>query len=353
MATTQKVKKTISSEYGLDGYGCHQPVPETWPKQPILPEINILTGIEVEVEKVSQYAGKIANKLAEVWSAKEDHSLRNFGIEFVTRGAIESQYVVPAFDKLIQRIKEYTTEYDFSPRTSIHLHLNVLDKTPKQVDNIILLYLLFERSIFKFVSPLRKKSIFCIPLQDTRQTRNLVEKGVQYCMPEWNKYSSLNILPMREQGSIEFRHLEGTDNIDKFSQWYNIILKLVKFACDSDDTLYKRICDLNTTSQYLGFAFNVFGHTWDELYQDTQVTQDMVKGIKYLKSLNHASLLSVEYLNSHSFFVFYAKYYKNKGRTTFATINQHDESVETVQIPPPAGENGQLTWVNFPLPPTE
>jgi hypothetical protein len=35
----------------------------------------------------------------------------------------------------------------------------------------------------------------------------------------WHKYTALNIIPLQKIGTVEFRHLQGTGDIEIFTEW--------------------------------------------------------------------------------------------------------------------------------------
>ena len=78
-------------------------------------------GIEIEVENVATMVIDAYDR--SYWNVVEDHSLRNNGLEFVSiplRGD-QIERALTQFNKALPK------EHDFSPRTSVHIHMNVRD----------------------------------------------------------------------------------------------------------------------------------------------------------------------------------------------------------------------------------
>jgi hypothetical protein len=95
-----------------------------------------------------------------------------------------------------------------------------------------------------------------------------------HCIEVWQKYSALNPRPIlyndhtSEQGqnsgsgkgSVEFRHLEGTYNLDRIIRWINIILSLQAASRRySPDYIEERVTEMGTRTDYMQFQEDIFG----------------------------------------------------------------------------------------------
>ena len=213
-----------------------------------------LVGIEVEVENLpTWYAGD------PIWHVTVDGSLRNHGKEYISR-PIRSTQIEFALRTLFKNLEQHN--YKFSPRCSVHVHMNARTLQPKHLRALLLLYLTFERSIFRFIGNNRDRNIHCVPLLDCFLTNNIFDIVDGQLPPSvWMKYTALNLVPLGEKGTIEFRHMHGTDDITKLMTWINIILSLKVYAYKTPPELItERINSLNTTSQYRQFIVEVFGN---------------------------------------------------------------------------------------------
>lgn len=218
-----------------------------------------MIGIEIEVENITNPV-----PLAAYWDHKADGSLRNNGAEFVS---------VPLHIKQIQLALEHlfdalnaSNNPDFSNRTSVHIHVNCRDLTQDQLYNFILLYAIFEKHFYQIAGTRRMNSIFCVPLFRTNQLHK-IETVVYDLNPDWHKYCGLNLLPLyansvtQGYGTIEFRHLYGTNNILEILNWINDILCLRQAAIKmTTDDLLANIKNMNTTSSYMELYYQVFEH---------------------------------------------------------------------------------------------
>lgn len=225
------------------------------PKYPMA--FQSLVGIEIEMENMPEWAD-----VDYYWTAKKDGSLRNNGVEYVSI-PLRSDQVEYAMQYLNNVLSKYNP--DFSPRTSTHIHLNVRDITPEEAKNLVLLYCMFEKHFFKFANKDREESLFCVPLYASYHTQHyskLIDSGMAY----WHKYLALNLLPIVPNGdtgcygTIEFRHLHGTKDVEHVVKFVNSILCLKKAAKSwKHSELIEFIDQANSTSAYTTLYHEIFG----------------------------------------------------------------------------------------------
>ena len=268
-ATLAKIEKFLANNRLLTAYE------ERLERCPAIREVDAVMGIEVEAEKVSP---NLIASIPPFWTSVSDNSLRNQGREFLT---------VPADPETIRRsLVALITLFrdgkfgmpDFSWRTSIHVHLNMREERVEQFLNFLVLYLLFEESIFSFVGKDRQASNFCIPIQETDMSyaisRMLVGKAkLPTGLYTWQKYSALNPRPILYndhagglteaeaggKGTVEFRHMGGTYSLASIIQWLNIILSLQAASRRySSDYIEEKITDMGTRAEYVEFQTDIF-----------------------------------------------------------------------------------------------
>ena len=223
-----------------------------------------LFGIEVEVENLPDAPGA-----SPFWALTDDGSLRNYGREYISR-PIRGTQIEYALKLLFGRLKAY--DYKFTPRCSIHVHCNARTMTPAQLHNMMLIYLIFEKVLFKFVGQDREKNIHCVPIGDSSILNRLSDIIFARASPgDWMKYTAVNLVPLNEKGTIEFRHMHGTDDIGKIMAWINIILKMKLYAYKTDvEQVKNEIFQLNSNSLYRQFAVKVFGEYANALVDGIQ-----------------------------------------------------------------------------------
>jgi len=250
-----------------------------------------LVGIEVEVENVPDW------QTSPIWFAKEDGSLRNDGVEYISC-PVPGKHVPEVLNFLFEEL--LPPDCVFSPRTSIHVHLNVLDLTLEEVKYLTYLYIIFENSFYRFVDPGRRKNIFCVPLQETSLLKGIFWDNLsRFERVKWYKYTGYNLLPVRELGTVEFRHLNGTQDVNLIINWVSLIIKLKEYIkkCNLFD-FDKSIRTLNTTSQYYNFVNEVFGEKAPLIFENPSYKVEMGRGISNLKTNILVSLFAYEVIEA-------------------------------------------------------
>lgn len=225
-------------------------------------------GIEVEVENIRDQV-----QLQHSWSVHTDGSLRNSGLEFISLPT-PPRLVESAINHLFDKLPK---EAHFSPRTSIHVHMNVRELSLAQIYNIVILYQCFEDLLYKFAGPERKKSIFCVPIGSTNYyinlRRNFVGRGDG---TSWSKYTGLNLAPMNEYGTIEFRHLRGTRDRTVLFEWLHYLYAIWHYATShTTDELESIIRECSLTRDYMHLGYSVFGDRFSKLSNNGSYTKAM------------------------------------------------------------------------------
>lgn len=255
-----------------------------------------LLGIEVEVERTQGFQ----TDLMPFWIWTDDGSLRNNGSEYKSI-PIKARYVEMALNFLFNWLPP---EAEFSGRTSIHVHLNVRNMTSAQLNRMLMLYCVFEKSIYRWIGPEREKSIFCVPLYDTDFgyfLRMATKTG--YTSFKWTKYTGVNLLPISHFGTVEFRHLYGTRDVAVIMKWINILLSLYKAAMKYEtQELEECIHQLNTNSEYTAFVNTIFGLHGGPIFEGPY-KKEMSNGISYVKSelfYNKPEIINENCMNKES-----------------------------------------------------
>lgn len=284
-----KFKPLVLHSEAIEALTNQAPMATTFP----ILDKSCLVGIEVEVENVPYYL----DHLSPMWKRVEDNSLRNDGWEYVS-APLKGGDIEYALRRLYSELKVHNPKYTFSGRTSIHVHMNARTMTCEQAAAMLLLYVVFEKTLFRFVGGNRDKNHHCVPLSETSLTQLMVTILNGKLPPEvgWMKYTAVNVLPLSGKGTIEFRQLAGTDDVDRIMTWIHLLMCL-KLYCykRSYSEVVGEIASLNTKSHYLGFANTVFGDYTKQLdvrQEDLAEGSSLVKLYEYshtyLKALQPA-----------------------------------------------------------------
>jgi hypothetical protein len=169
-------------------------------------------GLEVELEgmyQVNHYEDNL-----EYWRIIGEDSLRDCGVEFVTRfDGLEGTDVIEALKELEVYLRNKAPKATW--RCSNHVHLDVRDLTVHQAKRVILLSILSEDVLYNSSGAHRYDSNFCMPMS---QAEGLIETLSRYwgidnnffydVQAAWSKYAGVNLIPTAGMGSIEFRNSE-------------------------------------------------------------------------------------------------------------------------------------------------
>lgn len=186
-----------------------------------------VAGAELEIECLTDIhtSALEENNIAVV----SDGSLRANGKEFLLP-PLYKENLVDAFKKVHACIQTASIgEGPFSQRTSIHVHMNCLDWPFERVKALLFLYSIFEPLAFAYVGKKRQNNIHCVPLWNTT-IANKYGRSLPELQGSWHKYTAFNLIPLGKYGTVEFRHLYGTNNSTIFDTWLSFIQTLQEAA---------------------------------------------------------------------------------------------------------------------------
>lgn len=197
-------------------------------------------GIEIEAEGVGPDGtlrfADIAGRDSP-WRCVHDGSLRD-GVEFVSNGPRSYDTLVSDLESLSAYLvrKDYVPV--FSYRTSVHVHMNVMDLTLAQVFALFTLYNIFESPLIHFGGEERFGNVHCLPVSHAQNVldlaRNACYNGDSNAAGVWsgatralcsrdNRYASFNWASMPQKGTIEFRSHRGTLDTTEVIGWVNVL----------------------------------------------------------------------------------------------------------------------------------
>ncbi len=190
-------------------------------------------GIEIELE------GRNLPKLGlpDFWHSERDGSLRGEdNTEYVLDAPELREDVYHRLSHLSAYLSDSGAEIDLSPRTSVHVHINFQEQTLQEVLVMTMLYYMAEEALFKFVAPHRKGNFYCLSIQEASSPLETIERMSQGRLDIGNldrlRYGALNLAALWKYGSLEFRALEGTMDVEKIDNWVGMLLSLKDLACE-------------------------------------------------------------------------------------------------------------------------
>ena len=229
-------------------------------------------GVEIELEGQSnKEVAAHRNNGRPFWAEHEDGSLRG-GIEYVLAQPTMGNTLREAIHYFFRNFKTFTE----SPRTSIHVHLNMLqeNETIEGLKNMVVLYYMFENAFFTIADENRKWNGYCNPFEDNPPEVMATILGVPDVEElrgslavsagrNTNRYYGLNINSLQKYGTLEFRHLPLVRDEERLFSWIKLLMELKKAANimadegTSPEELFKTPDDLGLLEKYMP----LFGHT--------------------------------------------------------------------------------------------
>lgn len=204
-------------------------------------------GIEIEVERGPWPEGAPAAN----WITHADNSLRNNGIEFVVRQPLNRDRVLASLQELKKTLEDFGSRFDFSYRTSVHVHINVQQMTLRQWCTFVALFTTMEEILVDVVGPKRAGNKFCLRMKDADEPLQMIRRGLRNSnfgdiLHDDIKYASMNILATRTHGTLEFRAMEGNIDPAFIDDWVQVLcaIKDAAMAMETPQDIMARVSAL-------------------------------------------------------------------------------------------------------------
>lgn len=225
--------------------------PRKWRRTLKVADNSSYVGVEIELEHLRYFGTveKMGMQGKGLWNVVKDGSLRDHGLEFIMSTPngqpLKAGDIIRALMQFKKGMEEYETTHGDPPRctvrTSLHIHVDVRDLEIPQLQKFILLYVVFEKILFNHADPSRYHNAYCRSIglhQDVQERLAQVVKssasghGLASKLEKGNKYDAMNVLSVRQRGSMEFRLMRGTYDTKLILEWINILLALKNAARD-------------------------------------------------------------------------------------------------------------------------
>lgn len=212
-------------------------------------------GLEHEYEGVKQ-STLPKHTFADFWTYHEEGSLKDNGAEYVFATPLFGVDAYRAIEWLVSYAKD--SGWKCTKRTGIHVHSDVRDLTVPQLAGHTIVYAAVEPILYRWIGDARDVSHFCIPLykadeallgtcailrsafrDDKSDGHTAVTAAERY-----QRYAGYNLQALSKFGSIEFRQLQTTHDLQRIEDWINIIMSLKATALrlpESDGAVVRMI----------------------------------------------------------------------------------------------------------------
>ena len=227
-------------------------------------------GIEVEVENCTK-----APEDSIYWVTVPDGSLKNMGAEFVSCpiGGHNIDYALHELKTFLQK-----EQIDWSHRTSIHVHVGIGELSVRQLQAFLCTYATLEKLFFSFVADHRRGNPYCYYLTDTNPDHIAFgDASLKYC--------ALNVgNSVAQFNTVEFRHMQGTEDFRLIRRWLMLIIKLVRFIKREDaNKVIARILNLNSDSTYYEFVKDIYDTSF-RFFIGMDFQKEMEEGVLWAKA---------------------------------------------------------------------
>jgi hypothetical protein len=242
-----------------------------------------LFGIEIELE--GRNIKTFEPGILKHWVNHVDNSLRSFrpgsdSTEYVLRQPLSRAATVIACTDLMNWLTRTPgTEVFPSYRTSIHVHVNCLQETLRTVCNFITLCLIFDELLVSQNGETRIGNNFCLRAKDAEgQIESLKESisrsgGLNYISGS-HRYSSINFASLLKFGSVEFRSLECTTDLQRLVRWIDVCQQLKVHARSYENP--REIISVFSRRGPFGFSVQALGGSAPQ-YLNVPNSQRMVQ----------------------------------------------------------------------------
>ena len=242
-------------------------------------------GIEIEVE------GRNLPTRVPLWRTEVDGSLKGEeSIEYVLQTPSSLEGVRDALNNLNFAYKSFNSRVDDTVRAGVHVHVNCQKLTMTQLYNFMTLYLLLENVLVKWCGDYREGNLFCLRACDADYLLAVIQAATeddrkrfrQHFQTDDIRYASMNLKALGDYGSLEFRAMRGTRDLDLIYTWAETLLGLREFSSkfNSPNEIIESFSidgPINFMRNALGKNFDVFfdKDTEELLHQGMRSAQDI------------------------------------------------------------------------------
>jgi Putative amidoligase enzyme len=188
-------------------------------------------GIELEIEGVGFPENAVVHGAVTCpttgsrWLTHNDGSLRG-GIEYVLSVPCKIDAVPEMVTELYSTLRNSGAVIRNTNRCSTHVHVNVSDWKANLLTSFIVAWAAIEPALVAWCGIERKSNHFCLGIKDTPANiynwGKFLETG-RFDMPNGLKYTALNLLHIRDFGSLESRIGMSPDNPGDVIDWTRLM----------------------------------------------------------------------------------------------------------------------------------
>lgn len=248
-------------------------------------------GVEIEVDGENLPRAKVSKDFDKYWKVEHDSSIKGKieDAEYVFKQPLSLVDTKKALDVMEARFVELDSVVNEAVKAGVHTHLNIQSYTPLELLTLITTYYLLEDHFVHWAGKSRVGNHFCLRAKDAEA---VVYKIIKTCETrDWRhlntdniRYASLNLNAMHKYGSIEFRSMRSTRNLDVIYRWVELIDQLEKGAKKfaSPRQVIESFSELNAGNNFVEFVMEDLAHEFIPLNIDMRESMEVIQPLAYM-----------------------------------------------------------------------
>jgi len=218
----------------------------------VVKDIHRTSGLKVENAVCDYYAN--VDPEDDRWHAKSDSSVHDPGFELASP-PLRGEHGLRELQKMVSVLRDYCS---VDNSCGLHVHHEVRDLYPYQMESIWRIYFSFQPVIAFFLPPARRFCSYSPPLDKCLSSMKKFRENYYGEPPargfEYFPRDSVNLSSISRRGTVEFRQHAGTVDIDKILSWLYFTQGLVEYAKTVRKPKEDREIDLIRMFQRMGWA---------------------------------------------------------------------------------------------------
>lgn len=193
-------------------------------------------GVEIEVE------GRNLPAMGMYWRNDRDGSLMGESFEYVLGVPMSLPEVKKALDYMDDEWKNNSTVIHDAVRAGVHVHINCQHLSLVQLYNFITAFLILENCLVKWCGKTREGNLFCLRSKDATYLINRLidatgnRKQMRHVLhTDILRYAALNVKALGDYGSLEFRSMRSTRDLNVIYKWAELLYNLRELSVKYED----------------------------------------------------------------------------------------------------------------------
>lgn len=243
-------------------------------------------GIEVEVE------GENLPHIDEYWNVTHDGSLRGEALEYVLKKPMKLPEALEALEYLGHHLSQKNVSVIDSGRCGVHVHVNCQKLNIVQLYNLFTINFILEDLLTQFCGESRVGNLFCLRAKDAEYIIDRLslaaeeEEFRRAFSTDDLRYAAMNVKSLPQYGSLEFRAMRGTTDIQLIHKWASILVRLREAAKEFPHPV--EIVMQMSAGGGEAFMRNVLGEYADEFMSFDNWEQSLIDGARIAQDVAYS-----------------------------------------------------------------